>query len=61
MKKKSLFVGDYQGQRSKVKKTSMVKPMFSLSSSRPIRFFQAGNPFNPVFSAGSSANQVSRG
>jgi len=48
MKKHSLYVSGYQGQRSKVKKTSMVNQMFSLSRSSPIRFREIGNSTNHV-------------
>jgi hypothetical protein len=48
MKKNSLYVSGCQGQRSKVKKTSMVNQMFSLSRSRPIRFREIGNSTNHV-------------
>jgi hypothetical protein len=36
--------------RSKIKKTSMVNQIFSLSSSLPIRFFRAGSSANQVLS-----------
>jgi hypothetical protein len=51
MKKNKFVCVSVTGQRSKVKKTSMIGKMLLLSSSRPLRFRWAGN----------STNQLSRG